>query len=137
MTGYQETLTDPSFAGQIITFTFPHIGNVGANNEDVEAAQVWARGLVVKEDPTEPSNYRANSNLDIWLKKMNVPGIAGLDTRAITLRIRDSGAPSAVLSYPADGKFDISALAAPRRRSRLERAGRAGPGGGSFLHAEL
>jgi carbamoyl-phosphate synthase small subunit len=112
MTGYQETLTDPSFAGQIITFTFPHIGNVGANNEDMEAPQVWARGLVVKEDPTAPSNYRATSDLDTWLKRMNVPGIAGVDTRAITLRIRDQGAPNAVLAFPADGKFDLPALAA-------------------------
>jgi carbamoyl-phosphate synthase small subunit len=112
MTGYQETLTDPSFAGQIITFTFPHIGNVGANNEDMEAPQVWARGLVVKEDPTAPSNYRATSDLDTWLKRMNVPGIAGVDTRAITLRIRDQGAPNAVLAYPADGKFDLAELAA-------------------------
>ena len=112
MTGYQETLTDPSYAGQIITFTFPHIGNVGANEEDCEAAQVFARGLVVKEDTTAPSNYRATSDLDTWLKRMNIPGIAGVDTRAITLRIRDLGAPSAVLAYPADGKFDIAALAA-------------------------
>jgi len=112
MTGYQETLTDPSFAGQIITFTFPHIGNVGANNEDMEAPQVWARGLVVKEDPTAPSNYRATADLDTWLKRMNVPGIAGVDTRAITLRIRDQGAPNAVLAFPADGKFDLAELAA-------------------------
>jgi carbamoyl-phosphate synthase small subunit len=112
MTGYQETLTDPSYAGQIITFTFPHIGNVGANDEDVEAINIFARGLVVKEDITAPSNYRATSNLDSWLKRMNVPGISGVDTRAITLRIRDSGAPNAVLAFPADGKFDIAALAA-------------------------
>jgi len=112
MTGYQETLTDPSYAGQIINFTFPHIGNVGTNGEDMEAVQVFARGLVVKEDPTAPSNYRATSNLDVWLKKMNVPGIAGVDTRAITLRIRDLGAPNAILAYPADGQFDVPALAA-------------------------
>jgi carbamoyl-phosphate synthase small subunit len=112
MTGYQETLTDPSFAGQIITFTFPHIGNVGANEEDMEAASVFARGLVVKEDLTAPSNYRATSNLDGWLRRMGVPGISGVDTRALTLRIRDLGAPNAVLAYPADGKFDLTALAA-------------------------
>jgi carbamoyl-phosphate synthase small subunit len=112
MTGYQETLTDPSFAGQIITFTFPHIGNVGANEEDMEAAQIWARGLVVKEDITAPSNYRASTDLDTWLKRMGIPGISGVDTRALTLRIRDLGAPNAVLAYPADGKFDITALAA-------------------------
>jgi carbamoyl-phosphate synthase small subunit len=112
MTGYQETLTDPSYAGQIITFTFPHIGNVGTNDEDVEAINIYARGLVVKEDITAPSNYRATANLDTWLKRMNVPGISGVDTRALTLRIRDLGAPNAVLAFPADGKFDIAALAA-------------------------
>ena len=112
MTGYQETLTDPSYAGQIITFTFPHIGNVGTNDEDVEAINIYARGLVVKEDITAPSNYRATANLDTWLKRMNVPGISGVDTRALTLRIRDLGAPNAVLAFPADGKFDIASLAA-------------------------
>ena len=112
MTGYQETLTDPSFAGQIITFTFPHIGNVGANEEDMEAAQIRARGLVLKEDITAPSNYRASLGLDTWLKRMGIPGISGVDTRALTLRIRDLGPPNAVLAYPADGKFDIASLAA-------------------------
>ena len=112
MTGYQETLTDPSFAGQIITFTFPHIGNTGANEEDLEAANIAARGFVTKEDLPEPSNWRARQSLDAWLTKQNLPGIAGVDTRALTLRIRDSGAPSAVLAYPADQKFDIAALAA-------------------------
>jgi carbamoyl-phosphate synthase small subunit len=111
MTGYQETLTDPSFAGQIITFTFPHIGNVGTNNEDLEAPQVFARGLVVKEDFSPPSNYRSTADLGTWLTRMNVPGIAGVDTRAITLRIRDGGAPNAILAYPADGRFDVAALA--------------------------
>ncbi len=112
MTGYQETLTDPSFAGQIITFTFPHIGNVGVNNEDLEALNIAARGLVVKEDITAPANWRATETLQAWLKQQNIPGIAGVDTRALTLRIRDSGAPNAVLSYPADGKFDLAALTA-------------------------
>ena len=110
MTGYQETLTDPSFAGQIVTFTFPHIGNVGANLEDMEAAQIFARGLVIKEDFTAPSNYRATDTLGDWLQKMNIPGIAGVDTRALTLRIRDLGAPNAVLAYPEDQKFDLPAL---------------------------
>ncbi|MBW4090303.1 MAG: glutamine-hydrolyzing carbamoyl-phosphate synthase small subunit [Proteobacteria bacterium] len=110
MTGYQETLTDPSFAGQIITFTFPHIGNVGANPEDLEAASVAARGLVVKQDVTEPSNWRAVQGLDAWLAGRSIPGIAGVDTRALTLRIRDGGAPSGVLAYPADGRFDLPAL---------------------------
>src|SRR5271163_1821950 len=94
MTGYEEILTDPSYAGQIITFTFPHIGNVGTNDQDVEAINIFARGLVVKEDVTAPSNYRATANLDTWLKRMNVPGISGVDTRALTLRIRDLGAPN-------------------------------------------
>jgi carbamoyl-phosphate synthase small subunit len=111
MTGYQESLTDPSFAGQIITFTFPHIGNVGTNEEDSEATNIRARGLVVKEDITVPSNYRSTATLQAWLQKMGIPGIAGVDTRALTLRIRDLGAPNAVLCYPADGKFDLAALA--------------------------
>jgi carbamoyl-phosphate synthase small subunit len=112
MTGYQETLTDPSYAGQIITFTFPHIGNVGANAQDVEADFCAARGLVVKEDCFAPSNYRATSDLDDWLRKIGVPGVSGVDTRALTLRIRDLGAPNAVLAFPADGRFDVAALAA-------------------------
>ena len=115
MTGYQETLTDPSFAGQIITFTFPHIGNVGANAEDLEAAGIAARGLVVKQDVTEPANWRAAQGLDAWLRSQGVSGIAGVDTRALTLRIRDEGAPSGVLAYPADGRFDLAALVAQAR----------------------
>ncbi len=110
MTGYQETLTDPSFAGQIITFTFPHIGNVGANPEDLEASGIAARGLVVKQDVTEPANWRAAQGLDAWLRAQGVAGIAGVDTRALTLRIRDQGAPSGVLAYPADSRFDAAAL---------------------------
>jgi carbamoyl-phosphate synthase small subunit len=110
MTGYQETLTDPSYAGQIITFTFPHIGNVGTNAEDVEATTVAARGLVVKQDITEPSNWRAAQHLDAWLRVRGVPGIAGVDTRALTVRIRDGGAPKGVLAYPADRRFDLAAL---------------------------
>ncbi|WP_298284307.1 glutamine-hydrolyzing carbamoyl-phosphate synthase small subunit [Acidocella sp.] len=112
LTGYQETLTDPSYAGQIITFTFPHIGNVGTNAEDEEAARVFARGLVTKEDFTPPSNYRSTHDLGAWLKAQGIPGIAGVDTRALTLRIRDLGAPNAVLCHPEDGKFDLKALAA-------------------------
>ncbi len=112
LTGYQETLTDPSYAGQIITFTFPHIGNTGTTPEDMEAAQIFARGLVVKEDYSAPSNYRSTADLGTWLHKMGIPGISGVDTRALTLRIRDLGAPSAVLTYPEDGKFDLAALAA-------------------------
>ena len=112
MTGYQETLTDPSYAGQIITFTFPHIGNVGANPEDIEATTPAARGLVVKQDVTEPANYRATRHLDDWLKSHGVPGIGGVDTRALTARIRDGGAPNGVLCFPADGRFDLAALRA-------------------------
>lgn len=115
MTGYQETLTDPSYAGQIITFTFPHIGNVGANPEDIEATTPAARGLVVKQDLTEPANWRATRHLDDWLKSHGMPGIAGVDTRALTARIRDGGAPNGVLCFPADGKFDIAALRARAR----------------------
>jgi carbamoyl-phosphate synthase small subunit len=112
MTGYQETLTDPSYAGQVICFTFPHIGNVGANAEDLEAANVAARGVVVKQDVTEPSNWRATGGLDGWLKARGVPGIGGVDTRALTVRIRDGGAPNGILAFPADGRFDLAALQA-------------------------
>jgi carbamoyl-phosphate synthase small subunit len=112
MTGYQEVLTDPSYAGQTICFTFPHIGNVGANPEDIEATTPAVRGLIVKQDVTEPSNYRATRHLDDWLKSHGVAGIAGVDTRALTARIRDGGPPNGVLSHPADGRFDIPALVA-------------------------
>ena len=112
LTGYQETLTDPSYAGQIITFTFPHIGNVGVNGEDIEALTIAARGLVVKQDVTEPSNWRAHQHLHAWLLAQGVTGIAGVDTRALTTRIRDGGAPTGVLAFPADGRFDLAALTA-------------------------
>ncbi len=115
MTGYQETLTDPSYAGQFITFTFPHIGNVGVNAEDVEAASIAARGLVVAQDITEPSNWRAAGGLADWLAARGVAGIAGVDTRALTQRIRDGGAPTGVLAFPADGKFDLAQLTARAR----------------------
>ncbi len=112
MTGYQETLTDPSYAGQIITFTFPHIGNTGTNSADMEAINPAALGLVVKQDVTEPANWRSAQPLDAWLRSHALPGLAGVDTRALTLRIRDGGPPSAVLAYPADGVFDLAALRA-------------------------
>src|SRR3984957_18502570 len=112
MTGYQETLTDPSYAGQIITFTFPHIGNIGANTEDIEATTIAARGLVVKQDVTEPSNWRAAQHLDAWLRAQGVVGLAGGDTRALTIRIRDGGAPNGVLAFPTDGRFDLPTLRA-------------------------
>jgi carbamoyl-phosphate synthase small subunit len=112
MTGYEETLTDPSYAGQIITFTFPHIGNVGANPEDLEAANIAALGLVTKRLPTAPSNWRATGSLDAWLRARGVPGLAGVDTRALTLRIRDGGAPAGLIAHPEDGRFDLTALRA-------------------------
>ena len=112
MTGYQETLTDPSYAGQIVTFTFPHIGNVGTNAEDIEAASVAARGVVVKQDVTEPSNWRAAQHLDAWLRARGIAGVAGVDTRALTVRIRDGGPPNGVVAFPADGRFDLPALRA-------------------------
>jgi carbamoyl-phosphate synthase small subunit len=112
MTGYQETLTDPSFAGQIITFTFPHIGNVGTNPGDMEAINPAALGLVVKQDITAPSNWRSTQPLQAWLRAQGLPGLAGADTRALTLRIRDGGPPHGVLAYPEDSRFDIAALQA-------------------------
>jgi carbamoyl-phosphate synthase small subunit len=110
MTGYQEIMTDPSYAGQIITFTFPHIGNTGTNEEDIETINPAARGLIVHEDITDPSNWRAARNLDAWLKSYNLPGICGVDTRALTRRIRDLGAPNGVICHSPDGIFDIPAL---------------------------
>jgi carbamoyl-phosphate synthase small subunit len=115
MTGYQETLTDPSFAAQIITFTFPHIGNVGANPEDLEATTIAARGLVVRQDISEPASWRSTQHLASWLRAQGVAGIAGVDTRALTLRIRDGGAPSGILAYPPDPRFDLPALVARAR----------------------
>jgi carbamoyl-phosphate synthase small subunit len=115
MTGYQEILTDPSYAGQIITFTFPHIGNVGTNEADIETTTTAARGLVVREDITEPSNYRATRHLDAWLAARNLIGIAGIDTRALTRLIRDEGAPTGVLLHAPDGHFDIEAAKAEAR----------------------
>jgi carbamoyl-phosphate synthase small subunit len=111
MTGYQEILTDPSYAGQIITFTFPHIGNVGANAEDVETGTPAARGLVLRCDVTEPANWRALRHLDDWLKANGLVGMAGVDTRRLTRRIRDGGAPSGVIAHRPDGRFDLPSLA--------------------------
>ncbi|WP_037456108.1 glutamine-hydrolyzing carbamoyl-phosphate synthase small subunit [Skermanella stibiiresistens] len=112
MTGYQEILTDPSYAGQIITFTFPHIGNTGANLEDIETVTPAARGLVLRADITEPSNWRATRHLDDWLKSFDLIGISGIDTRRLTRRIRDGGAPTGVVAHSPDGKFDLEALLA-------------------------
>jgi carbamoyl-phosphate synthase small subunit len=110
MTGYQEILTDPSYAGQIITFTFPHIGNVGANREDLESVKPAARGLVLREAITNPANWRAREHLDSWLKKNNLIGLFGVDTRALTIRIREGGAPKGVIAYAPDGQLDVEAL---------------------------
>ena len=112
MTGYQETLTDPSFASQIITFTFPHIGNIGTNDEDLESAKPHALGVIVREQPTTPSNFRSELDIDAWLKSHDLPGIYGIDTRALTRRIRDLGAPNGVLAVNYDGEFDRDALIA-------------------------
>jgi carbamoyl-phosphate synthase small subunit len=112
MTGYQEILTDPSYAGQIITFTFPHIGNVGANFEDIETTTPAARGLVMSAAISEPSSWRATQHLDAWLKSRGLVGLAGIDTRRLTRRIRDGGAPSGVVAHAIDGRFDLAALKA-------------------------
>ncbi|MCC7272827.1 MAG: glutamine-hydrolyzing carbamoyl-phosphate synthase small subunit [Alphaproteobacteria bacterium] len=115
MTGYQEILTDPSYAGQIITFTFPHIGNVGTNPEDIETVVPAARGLVLRADPTDPSSFRATQHLDAWLKLQGLPAIAGIDTRRLTRRIRDHGPPSGVLAHDPGARFDLDALVAEAR----------------------
>jgi len=115
MTGYQEILTDPSYAGQIITFTFPHIGNVGTNEEDIETTTVAARGLVLREAITPPANFRSTSPLNDWLKTRNLIGITGIDTRRLTRRIRLGGAPKGIVCHDPDGKFDIDALLAEAR----------------------
>jgi carbamoyl-phosphate synthase small subunit len=114
MTGYQEILTDPSYAGQIITFTFPHIGNVGANNEDMETASLAAAsgvlGCVLKAEITQASNYRAGQSFDEWLRLRGIIAITGVDTRALTALIREKGMPNAVIAHEPGGKFDIEAL---------------------------
>src|SRR5215468_404742 len=109
MTGYEEILTDPSYAGQIITFTFPHIGNVGTNEEDIEtvnlAATPGARGVVLRTAVTAASNYRATRHLDLWLKSRGIIGLSGLDTRALTGLIRQNGMPNAVIAHEPSGTF--------------------------------
>jgi len=112
MTGYQETLTDPSYAGQIITFTFPHIGNVGANAEDIETVTPSARGLILRADITPPANWRASKPLQDWLVSHDISGLCGIDTRALTRRIRTLGAPVGVVAHAPDGQFDLPALQA-------------------------
>ncbi len=115
MTGYQEILTDPSYAGQIVTFTFPHIGNVGANPEDMERAVYGALGAITRELPTQPSNFRSVQTLPEWMAEQGVIGLTGIDTRALTRRIRDAGAPNGVIAHNPDGRFDVDELLAMAR----------------------
>src|SRR6058998_1531227 len=114
MTGYEEILTDPSYAGQIITFTFPHIGNVGTNDDDIEtvnlAATPGARGIILHTDITQPSNYRSTRPLDEWLRRRGVIGLSGVDTRALTSLIRTKGMPNAVIAHSPDGVFNVEVL---------------------------
>jgi carbamoyl-phosphate synthase small subunit len=116
MTGYQEILTDPSYAGQIITFTFPHIGNIGTNTEDTEtsnlAARSGVRGAVLRAAITDPSNYRTSQHFDQWLKARGIVAIAGIDTRALTARIREKGMPNGVIAHEPSGRFDLDKLKA-------------------------
>ena len=115
MTGYQEIMTDPSYSGQIVTFTFPHIGNTGINIEDDEAATPVAAGMVVKWSPTEPSNWRMTQTLNDWMKQKGRIGLGGIDTRRLTRAIRQQGAPHAALAYHPDGVFDVAALVSKAR----------------------
>jgi carbamoyl-phosphate synthase small subunit len=115
MTGYQEIMTDPSYAGQVVTFTFPHVGNVGVNAEDDEAAEPVAAGMVVKWDPTEPANWRAAGTLADWLARRGRIGVGGIDTRRLTRAIRLQGAPHAAIAHAPDGKFDLDDLLAQAR----------------------
>ena len=110
LTGYQEIISDPSYAGQIINFTFPHIGNVGTNTEDLESEKIWTRGVIFNSEITDPSNYRSLLNLNYWLKKNKIVGITGLDTRSLTNYIRDKGAPKGTISNKKSGKFNINKL---------------------------
>lgn len=115
MTGYQEIMTDPSYAGQVVTFTLPHIGNTGVNDEDDESADPVAAGMVVKWDPTDPSNWRAAQHLEAWLAARNRIGIGGIDTRRLTRAIRQQGAPHVALAHDPEGQFDIEALVTAAR----------------------
>jgi carbamoyl-phosphate synthase small subunit len=110
ITGYQEIISDPSYAEQIINFTFPHIGNVGTNKEDFESDKIWTKGVIINAEITEPSNYRSLSHLDKWLKKNKIVGITGIDTRNLTNTIRDKGAPKGTISFSKKGKFNIKNL---------------------------
>ena len=110
LTGYQEIISDPSYAGQIINFTFPHIGNVGTNKQDYESDKIWTKGVIFNSEITSPSNYRSFQHLDAWLKKNKIVGITGLDTRSLTNFIRDKGAPKGTIANSKTGKFNISKL---------------------------
>ena len=110
ITGYQEIISDPSYAEQIINFTFPHIGNVGTNKEDLESDKIWTKGVIFNSEITSPSNYRSFLHLDAWLKKNKIVGITGLDTRSLTNFIRDSGAPKGSIAYTKNGKFNVNRL---------------------------
>src|SRR3954469_11344641 len=110
MTGYQEVMTDPSYAKQVVAFTFPHIGNVGANDEDIEATEAHALGCLVREVVTQPSNYRANQGFADWMRKWGRIGIAGVDTRALTKLVRSEGPPNIAIAHREDGQFDLDAL---------------------------
>ena len=110
LTGYQEIISDPSYAGQIINFTFPHIGNVGTNNEDIESDKIWTKGIILNSEITNPSNYRSLKSLDLWLKKNKIIGLTGLDTRSLTNYIRDNGAPKGTISYNKKGNLNIKKL---------------------------
>ena len=115
MTGYQEIMTDPSYAGQVVTFTFPHIGNVGVNPEDDEAIDPVAAGMVVKWDPTEPASWRAAGDLSAWLARRGRIGVGGVDTRRLTRAIRLQGAPHVAICHAPDGQFDLDDLLAQAR----------------------
>ena len=110
ITGYQEIISDPSYAGQIINFTFPHIGNVGTNKEDNESNKVWTKGVIFNSEITNPSNYRSLMELDLWLKKNKIVGLTGLDTRSLTNLIRDKGAPRGTISHNRKGNFGIKKI---------------------------
>ena len=110
LTGYQEIISDPSYAGQIINFTFPHIGNVGTNKEDFESDKIWTKGVIFNSEITSPSNYRSFLHLNAWLKKNKIVGITGLDTRSLTNFIRDKGAPKGTIAFSKKGEFSISKL---------------------------
>jgi carbamoyl-phosphate synthase small subunit len=110
ITGYQEIISDPSYADQIINFTFPHVGNTGTNKEDLESDKIWTKGIILNSEITDPSNYRSLKNFDQWLKKNKIVGITGLDTRSLTNFIRDKGAPKGTISFSKTGDFDVKQL---------------------------